>query len=221
MKNSIEESMRMEKEAAAILRAMEKAVTEQEPVPLQDPGAFRDRMEELGSGLPQAGMTLLKIRVFIRTMQGIEQRSARLGEKLEEIRDRIQREASDVPEQEAASQRPSPAGPFSGPPPATGLDREAASLRPSPAGTLPDPLSALGLDREAVSQRLFSLSVTRKSLRQTEIQAHQLAAAYGELERAAAEAGKAADAGRRIRLAKAAERLRESLAGIAGAEETA
>ena len=153
----------LQKEAAGLQEAMRRAAEGQQPLTQQDLEMLRGTGG--GAGSAQAGMILLKTRVFLKTMRDLEEKSGLLMERLDAVLEAPRR----------------------------GITDGASS----------------GFFDEAVSMRLHSLSVSRAMLLQLQAQARMLAAAYGELEGALVEAGKATDEARAVRLLQAAENARK------------
>lgn len=186
VKKSMEESLQLQKEAAGLQEAMEQALAVQVPVVRQDRGGLRGQEDPHGLHGPQTGMLLLKVRVFLKTMRELEQKSILLGEKMEALQEVLRRTEGSV---RAVFE---------------GLQSSAGD------GAVPEKLHRSAAGR-VVSERLRSLSVSRALVLQLQAEAGTLAAAYAELESALAEAGRAADQAAQIRLSKAAAGVKETI----------
>lgn len=190
----LQESIRLQKEAVGIQQAMEKAIAGQQALSVQAAGT---------AGLQ---MQLLKVRVFIRTMRELEERSRDLAGRIRQAEEMI------FPDRAGMEMRglvPDPGAPDAG-------EKDLPSGRMDRAGRDSD-LPPGRTDDPALEQRRQSLEVTRILLAQIEAEASGLVSAYRELEAALVDAGRAMDDARAIQLnraaAEAADRIRQA-AGI-------
>lgn len=206
IKNSMEESVLLQKEAADLQEAMGRAVGGQAPVLFEGPGVRSDPEKAHALYAAQRGMLLLKVRVFLKTMRELEQKSMLLGQRMEAL-EKVLRCTEDAGRAVCEGLQ-SPAG-----------DGAVCEGPRSPAGEGGAEEFRSPVADRAVSERLRSLSVSRALLLQLQAEAGSLAAVYAELESALVEVGRAADQAAQIRLSEAAAEARRTIER-AGSDKT-
>lgn len=201
-KNIHSEARHLQRETAALQKAMQAAVTGQQPLTEKDLAEIAASQKE-GRPLPpaRARMVLLKVRVFLKTLQGLEKESRLLRTRMEAL-------SEDHPCPENGGREDSGPGDH-------GLQKRGTGAH----GLVDRGLDQHGLedsgpDRHGLGDHgpdQHSLGISRALLLQLEAEAETLAAAYRDLEQALSEAGRASDQADRIRLLQTTEKIRQQI----------
>lgn len=191
-KNIHSEARHLQRETAALQKAMQAAVTGQQPLTEKDLAEIAASQKE-GRPLPpaRARMVLLKVRVFLKTLQGLEKESRLLRARMEALS-----EDHPCPENDERE------------------DSEPGEHDLQKRGTGAHGLVDRGPDQHGLEDSgpdRHSLGISRALLLQLEAEAETLAAAYRDLEQALSEAGRASDQADRIRLLQTTEKIRQQI----------
>lgn len=186
------ETRHLQRETAALQKAMQAAVTGQQPLTEKDLAEIAASQKE-GRPLPpaRARMVLLKVRVFLKTLQGLEKESRLLRARMEAL-------SEDHPCPENGGREDSEPGEH-------GLQKRGTGAH----GLVDRGPDQHGLGDHGPDQH--SLGISRALLLQLEAEAETLAAAYRDLEQALSEAGRASDQADRIRLLQTTEKIRQQI----------
>ena len=191
-KNIHSEARHLQRETAALQKAMQAAVTGQQPLTEKDLAEIAASQKE-GRPLPpaRARMVLLKVRVFLKTLQGLEKESRLLRARMEAF-------SEDHPCPENGGREDSGPG-----------DHVLQKRGTGAHGLVDRGPDQHGLGDHGPDQH--SLGISRALLLQLEAEAETLAAAYRDLEQALSEAGRASDQADRIRLLQTTEKIRQQI----------
>ena len=195
----LRETGQLQKDAAVLSKRLEKAILGQPPLQEREIEQLRFSSAD-GSPSPAVIQNLLlRVRVFLKTAEGIALEAGALHEKISVMQKSLQETVrQDQPSglQETARQdQPS------------GLQETARQDQPSGLQ------ETARQDQQGVLQnRLSSLTVTSALLTRTQAQAQTIADSYRELERALVLAAKASGTGQAVRLQEAAVHARRLFA---------
>lgn len=191
-KKNHSEARHLQRETAALQKAMQAAVTGQQPLTEKDLAEIAASQEE-GRPLPpaRARMVLLKVRVFLKTLQGLEKESRLLRARMEAL-------SEDHPCPQNDEREDSGPG-----------EHDLQKRGTGAHGLVDRGPDQHGLEDSGPDQH--SLGISRALLLQLEAEAETLAAAYRDLEQALSEAGRASDQADRIRLLQTTEKIRQQI----------
>ena len=194
-KDTLRESMQLQKDAAALARKLENSVFGHQP--LQEGEIEKLQLSSTDSMGSRAGIQnlLLRVRVFLKTTETVESEAASLHEKCirmqENLQGLIQEQDLHAPQEWIQEQ-----------------DLHASQKRIQQQGQHVQQDLIQEQKCHALQDRLSSLTLTAALLTQTQAQAQTIAASYRELESALALAGKASGTTREVRLQEAAAHAR-------------
>lgn len=206
------ETRHLQRETAALQKAMQAAVTGQQPLTEKDLAEIAASQKE-GRPLPpaRARMVLLKVRVFLKTLQGLEKESRLLRARMEAL-------SEDHPCPQNDEREDSGPGEHGLQKRGTGahglVDRGPDQHGLEDSGPDQHGLEDSGPDRHGLEDSgpdRHSLGISRALLLQLEAEAKTLTAAYRDLEQALSDAGRASDQADRIRLLQTTEKIRQQI----------